>query len=185
MAPVVKNLPANAGDSGSISGWGNSPGGGNGTHSDILTWRIHGHCSLAENGPWGSQKVRHDWSDLAHTHMHNDFLITFITPANSVLTIFPAITVSLHPFQPPPATYSQVNASNFGLLLQKHCTSLYWFMSCCCSRTKHPNPSGLKQSFMSLITYNTYVLENLNWAQQDRIWLVFARFTCTSAVFDS
>lgn len=60
--------------------------------------------------------------------MHNDFLITFITPANSVLTIFPALTVSLHPFQPPPATYSKVNASNFGLLLQKHCTSLYWFL---------------------------------------------------------
>ena len=43
-----------------------------------------------------------------------------------------------------------------------------FFMSCCCSRTKHPNPSGLKQLFMSLITYDTYVLENLNWAQQGR-----------------
>ena len=27
---VVKNLPANAGDIGSIPGWGRSPGGGNG-----------------------------------------------------------------------------------------------------------------------------------------------------------
>ena len=43
MALVVKNPPANAGgmrDSGSISGSGRFPGGGNGTHSSILVWRI-------------------------------------------------------------------------------------------------------------------------------------------------
>ena len=30
MAQAVKNLPANAGDTGLIPGWGRSPGGGNG-----------------------------------------------------------------------------------------------------------------------------------------------------------
>ena len=38
---MVKNLPANAGDirdMGSISG--KIPGGGNGTHSSILAWKI-------------------------------------------------------------------------------------------------------------------------------------------------
>ena len=35
-----KNLPANAGDAGSGSGWGKSPGEGNTTLSSILTWRI-------------------------------------------------------------------------------------------------------------------------------------------------
>ena len=30
MASLVKNLPAKAGDTGSIPGWGRSPGGGNG-----------------------------------------------------------------------------------------------------------------------------------------------------------
>ena len=37
---VVKNPPANAGDTGSISGLGRSPGGGHGNHSSILAWRI-------------------------------------------------------------------------------------------------------------------------------------------------
>ena len=40
---VIKNLPANAGDArdvGSIPGLGRSPGGGNGTFSSILAWRI-------------------------------------------------------------------------------------------------------------------------------------------------
>ena len=63
VAPVVKNLPANAGDIkdlGLISGWGRSPGGGHATHSSILAQRI----------PWTEepgvlqstwlQRIRHD-----------------------------------------------------------------------------------------------------------------------------
>ena len=37
---MVKNLPSNAGDRGSIPGLGRSPGGGNGAHSSILAWEI-------------------------------------------------------------------------------------------------------------------------------------------------
>ena len=37
---VVKSLPANAGDPGSITGPGISPGGGHGNHSSILAWGI-------------------------------------------------------------------------------------------------------------------------------------------------
>ena len=37
---VVKNLPASAGDAGSISGSGRPPGGGMATHSSVLAWRI-------------------------------------------------------------------------------------------------------------------------------------------------
>ena len=43
VALVVKNPPANAGevrDAGLILGSGRSPGGGHGTHSSILAWRI-------------------------------------------------------------------------------------------------------------------------------------------------
>ena len=43
MVLVVKNLPASAGntrDMGLILGSGRSPGGGNGTHSSILAWKI-------------------------------------------------------------------------------------------------------------------------------------------------
>ena len=37
---MVKNLPANAGDPGSIPETGRSPGGGKATHSSIPAWRI-------------------------------------------------------------------------------------------------------------------------------------------------
>ena len=37
---MVKNLPANAGDTGVIPGSGRSSGEGNATHSSILAWRI-------------------------------------------------------------------------------------------------------------------------------------------------
>ena len=37
---VAKNLPANAGDTGSTPGLGRSPGEGNGNHSNILAWKI-------------------------------------------------------------------------------------------------------------------------------------------------
>ena len=37
---VVKNLPANAGDSGSIPGVGKFHGEGNGAHSSISAWEI-------------------------------------------------------------------------------------------------------------------------------------------------
>ena len=69
---VVKNSPANPGDArdaGSISGWEDPLEEGAATHSSILAWRI----------PWTEepreqstelQRVGHDWSDLAHTHVH-------------------------------------------------------------------------------------------------------------------
>ena len=37
---MVKNLPANGGDTGLIPGSGKSPGEGNGNHSSILAWKI-------------------------------------------------------------------------------------------------------------------------------------------------
>jgi len=40
VAQVVKNLPANTGDLGSIPGSRRSPGKGMATHSSILAWRI-------------------------------------------------------------------------------------------------------------------------------------------------
>ena len=37
---VVKNSAGNAGNLGSIPGWGRSPGEGNAAHSSILAWRL-------------------------------------------------------------------------------------------------------------------------------------------------
>ena len=36
----LKNLPANAGDEGSIPGWGRSPGEETATHSSNLAWKV-------------------------------------------------------------------------------------------------------------------------------------------------
>ena len=60
---MVKNLLAMqeiAGDLGSIPGLGRSPGGGHGTHSNILAWRIP--WTEEPGGLWymGSQRVGHD-----------------------------------------------------------------------------------------------------------------------------
>ena len=67
VALVGKNLPANAGDVGSIPGSGRSLEGAVATCSSVLAWRV----------PWtegpgglqfmGSQRVGHDRSDLTHT----------------------------------------------------------------------------------------------------------------------
>ena len=68
MPQVLKNLPANVRDPGSISGSGRSPGGGHGSPSNILAWRI----------PWteepgGLQSMGHKESDMsAHTKTHID-----------------------------------------------------------------------------------------------------------------
>ena len=60
VAQLVKNPPANAGDLGSTSGSGRSPGGGHGTHSSILAWRIPWTEKPGGLQATGSQRVRHD-----------------------------------------------------------------------------------------------------------------------------
>ena len=69
---VVKNLPANAGDTGSIPGSGSSPGEGNGNPLQYSSWRIPwteepgGLQSMASPrvrqgyGPWGRKRVGHN-----------------------------------------------------------------------------------------------------------------------------
>ena len=60
-ALVVKNPPANAGDLGSISGSGRSPGEGHGTPTPIsLPGESHGQRSLAGYKFMRPQRVRQD-----------------------------------------------------------------------------------------------------------------------------
>ena len=64
----VKNPPISAGDIrgvGLIPGSGRSPGGGQATHSSILSWRSPGTEDSGRIHFTGSQRVGHDW---AHTH---------------------------------------------------------------------------------------------------------------------
>ena len=62
--PVVKTLPANAGDTrdtGSIPGPGRSPGGGSINHSSIIAWKIpwrEKHGRLQSSGLW---RAGHNW----------------------------------------------------------------------------------------------------------------------------
>ena len=68
---VVKNPPANEGDirdTGSIPGLGRSPGRG---HGNPLQYSCLENPRTEEPGglqPMGSQRVGHNWSDLAHTN---------------------------------------------------------------------------------------------------------------------
>ena len=73
VALVVKNLPANAGDikgSDLIPGSGSFPEEDMAIHSSILAWRIPWTEEPGRLQSTGSQSVRHDWSDLAHTMHH-------------------------------------------------------------------------------------------------------------------
>ena len=60
---MVKNLPANLGDirdMGFIPRLGRAPGGGHGTHSRILAWRIPYTEEPGGLQSMGSQRVVHD-----------------------------------------------------------------------------------------------------------------------------
>ena len=60
LAPVVKNLPINAGDTrdaGSIPGPGRSSGEGMATTPVFLPGKSHGQRSLAGYSPWGCKEL--------------------------------------------------------------------------------------------------------------------------------
>ena len=63
--------PVSAGDirdASSILGSGRSPGGGHGNHSSILAWRIPWTEEPGRLQSTGSQRIGHDWSNLAHMY---------------------------------------------------------------------------------------------------------------------
>ena len=81
---VVKNLPAGAGDAGSIPGLGRPPGGGMATHSSVLAWRI----------PWtekpgGLQSMGFSESDTTEVTLHT---LIYYFPGDSVVKNPPANT---------------------------------------------------------------------------------------------
>ena len=59
---MVKNLPANIGDMGSVTGSGRSPGEGNGWLPTpvFLPEKSHGQRNLAGYSPWGHKRVGHN-----------------------------------------------------------------------------------------------------------------------------
>ena len=72
MALVVKNPPANGGDRREVVwslGREDPLEEDMATHSSILAWRIPWTEEPGGLYPIGLERVRYDWSDLAHTHI--------------------------------------------------------------------------------------------------------------------
>ena len=70
VALVVKNPPASAGDvrvEGQSLGQGDALEEGMAAHSSVPK-ESNGQRSLVSYSPWGSQRARPDWSNLAHMH---------------------------------------------------------------------------------------------------------------------
>ena len=89
VAPVVRNLPANAwdvGDMGLIPGLRRCPGGGHGNPLQYFAWRIPWTKEPTGLQSLESQRVRHDWSNLAQ---HREVL-SWIRPRHS-MTSFPSL----------------------------------------------------------------------------------------------
>ena len=66
---MIKNPPANTideKDAGSVPGWRRSPGRGHGNPLQVLAWKIPRTKEPGGLQSIGSQRVRRDWSDLAH-----------------------------------------------------------------------------------------------------------------------
>ena len=63
-----KNPTWKAGIWGSVLMSGRSLGGGQATHSSILVWRIPWTEEPGRLQSMGSQRIRHNWSNLAHVH---------------------------------------------------------------------------------------------------------------------
>ena len=78
---VVKNLPANAGDAGSIPGLGRSPGGGNGKPLQNSCLENPMDKSLVGCNPWG-----HKQSDTTKATWHSQSYV--VNPENFSLHLF-------------------------------------------------------------------------------------------------
>ena len=67
-APVVRNLPANERDTGSIPGLGRSPGGGHGTplQPSCLENPMYRGAWWAIYSPWGCKRAGHDLATKQH-----------------------------------------------------------------------------------------------------------------------
>ena len=59
---------------------------GTAAHSSILTWRIPWTEELGRIQSMGSERVRHDWSDLAHKRVLQEFLAKHVILRNASRT---------------------------------------------------------------------------------------------------
>ena len=77
---MVKNPPANAGDSGLIPGSGQSPAEGWQPIPVFLPGKSHGQRRLAACSPWGHKRVSHDLAteqQQNHKCMFSHLIVSF------------------------------------------------------------------------------------------------------------
>ena len=72
---MAKNPPA-VWETPQSQGWEDPLEEGMATHSSIIAWRIPGTEDTGGLQSIGSQRVRHDWSDLAQHNMATSFLLS-------------------------------------------------------------------------------------------------------------
>ena len=94
MALMVKNAPANAGDSRdtvSIHGSGRSPGVGNGNPLQYILGKCHGQRGLVGYSPRGPKESDMNEHVCAHTHTH-----THTHTPGATLILWPINTTTFH-----------------------------------------------------------------------------------------
>ena len=117
---VVKNLPAKQEMWIQSLGWEDPFEKEMATRLLFLPGKMHRQRSLAGYSPWGHKRVRHDWSNLTHTHMgiHMHAVSCFLAPACPPLPNLLARVVPSSPIQ------SITSTSLFVVMLPKaHLTS--------------------------------------------------------------
>ena len=98
------------------------------THSSILAWRIPWTAEPGGLQPIGSQRVRNDWSDLAHTHSMSSikwkvervFLHRILNSIRTELRCFEY-------FKPLNKLYASLTQSHRLMQMPLLCICLYWY----------------------------------------------------------
>ena len=133
---VVKNLTANAGDSGSIPGSGRSPAEGKATHSSIFAWSIPWTEKPGGLQSVGLQRVGHNW---AHTHkMYSESQVTF-SPQTSYRTQIWTNVSEVTPF-----------------LASSGCTSA---LETCCTKTNKTGRAGWGGRRCTILIYDSFTVQ--------------------------
>ena len=119
-----KESACNAGDiedMGSIPGSGRSPGGKHGKiHFNMLAWRIPRTEESGRLPSMGLQRVGHNWSDLASTHMHTHTYIYTHTYISSFQILFHY------------SLLCDVEYNSLGYTVGSCCLSILYIVVCIC-----------------------------------------------------